>query len=103
MTPTAILSTVPASARNKRTRIGFAEDQLRNLDQHSTDFTVKQLSYGVISADRTGRTTGTFSLALRRATPWQAARLISAMINDGISTIGEVGAWLNRNGVAALG
>lgn len=46
MTPTAILSTVPASARNKRTRIGFAEDQLRNLDQHSTDFTVKQLSYG---------------------------------------------------------
>jgi len=103
MTPTAILSTVPTSARNKRTRIGFAEDQLRNLDQQSTDFSVRQLAYGVLWADSTGRTTGTVSMALRRATPWQAAQLIAAMIRDGVTTIGEVPAWMNRNGVEALG
>lgn len=103
MTPTAILSTVCRSFRMKRTREGGAADQLRNLDQHSTDFTVRQLAYGVLWADWTGRITGTASLALRRATPWQAAQLIAAMIRDGITTIGEVSAWMNQNGVEAIG
>ena len=101
-TATAILGCVPASYRCKRARIGWAEQQLRNLEQQSADFMVKQLAYGVLWADVTGRTTGTVSMALRRATPWQAAQLIAAMVKEGVTQIGEVPAWLNHKALEVL-
>lgn len=101
-TATAILGNIPASFRCKRQQAGRAEQQLRNLDQQAADFTVKQLAYGVLYADSTGRTTGTVSMALRRATPWQAAQLIAAMIKEGLSVPAEVPAWLNAKALAIL-
>lgn len=101
-TATAILGSVPASYRCKRAQIGWAEQQLRNLEQQSADFMVKQLAYGVLWADGTGRTTGTVSMALRRATPWQAAQLIAAMAKAGVTLIGEVPAWLNHKALEVL-
>lgn len=101
-TATAVLSTVPASFRVKRNEIGGAERQLRYLDQQSADFTVKQLAYGVLYADSTGRATGSVSIALRRATAWQAAQLVAAMRKDGIELIADVSRWLNANALAVL-
>lgn len=101
-TATAVLSTVPALWRVKRNQAGCAERQLLHFDEHSDDFTVKLLAYGVLWADSTGRITGTISMALRRATPWQAARLIAAMIGDGLEVAGDVPRWLNANALAWL-
>ena len=101
MTPTAILATVQPSWRMKRSQQGGALQQLRNLDRMAPT-AIKQLAYGVLWADETGRTTGTTSMALRKATPWQAARLMAAMIADGLTVPAEVPAWLNRKGVQAL-
>lgn len=101
-TATAVLSTVPAPWRVKRNQAGGAERQLQQLDQHSDDFTVKLLAYGVLWADSTGRATGKVSLALRRATPWQAAQLMAAMLRDGLQVTAEVPRWLNANALAWL-
>lgn len=101
-TATAVLATVPASYRCKRQHAGGAEQQLRNLDQQAADFNVKQLAYGVLYADTTGRTTGTVSLALRRATPWQAAQLVAAMVRDGVDRVSDVPGWLNSNALTVL-
>jgi len=102
ITATAVLGSIPASYRCKRGQIGWAEQQLRNLEQQAVDFTIKQLAYGVLYADSTGRTTGTVSMALRRATPWQAAQLIAAMAKDGINLIAEVPSWLNQKALTVL-
>jgi hypothetical protein len=102
-TATAVLNTIPASYRCKRQRPCFAEQQLRNIEQQTEELTYKQLAYGVLWADCTGRTTGTVSLALRKATPWQAAQLIAAMVKDGITMIGQVPAWLNHKAMEVLG
>ena len=96
-TATAVLKTVPPSWRVKRNQAGGAERQLQQLDQHSADTTVRLLAYGVLWADWTGRTTGTVSMALRRATPWQASQLVAAMLSDGLNVAGEVPRWLNAN------
>ena len=101
-TATAVLSTIPASYRGKRQQAGGAEQQLRNLDLQASDFSIKQLAYGVLYADSTGRTTGTISMALRRATPWQAAQLVAAMARDGITMVCEVPAWMNSKALAVL-
>ena len=101
-TATAVLKSVPAPWRVRRNQVGGAERQLQQLDQHSDDFTVKMLAYGVLYADSTGRTTGTVSMALRRATPWQAAQLIAAMRRDGLQVTAEVPRWLNPNALAWL-
>jgi len=101
MTPTAILATVPASWRIKRSQQGGALQQLQNLDRKA-DTVIKMLAYGVLWAEETGRTTGSVSMALRKATPWQAAKLVATMIADGLTVPAEVPAWLNRNGVQAL-
>ena len=101
MTPTAILATVQPSWRIKRSQQGGALQQLRNLDRMAPT-AIKQLAYGVLWADETGRTTGSVSMALRRATPWQSAKLMAAMIADGMTVPAEVPAWLNRKGVQAL-
>lgn len=101
-TATAVLATIPASFRCNRQRAGWAEQQLRRLDQQSDNFAVRTLAYGVLYADSTGRTTGTVSMALRRATPWQAAQLIAAMSKDGLSLSSEVAAWLNSKALAVL-
>jgi len=101
-TATAVLATVPASFRGKRRVAGGAEQQLRNLEQQSSCFTTKQLAYGVMYADATGRATGTVSMALRRATAWQAAQLIAAMHKDGLTLIAEVDSWLNANAMTVL-
>jgi hypothetical protein len=101
-TATAVLATIPASFRGKRQSAGGAEQQLRNLEQQSTCFTTKQLAYGVLYADATGRATGTVSMALRKATPWQAAQLIAAMQAEGLSLISEVASWLNTKALGIL-
>jgi hypothetical protein len=101
-TATAVLATVPASYRGKRQQAGGAEQQLRHLDLQTADYNVKQLAYGVLYADSTGRTTGTVSMALRRATPWQAAQLVAAMARDGINMVCEVPAWMNSKAMAVL-
>jgi hypothetical protein len=102
-TPTEVLSTVPASFRVKRNQAGGAEQQLRFIDSRSDDFTIRQLAYGVLYADSTGRTTGSVSIALRRATPWQAAQLLAAMRNAGVDVIAEVSRWMNSNAMSVLG
>lgn len=101
-TATAVLASIPASFRCKRQLTGFAEQQLRNMDQQGDCSVVRHLAYGVLWADGTGRITGTVSMALRRATPWQAAQLVAAMIRDGIDLPGPVPAWLNANAMAIL-
>lgn len=102
ITATTVLTSIPASYRSKRKLIGGAEQQLHNFDQQSDNFTVKSLAYGVLYADSTGRTTGTLSMALRRATPWQAAQLVAAMIADGLDKPAQVPAWLNSKGMEVL-
>lgn len=101
-TATAVLGNIPASYRCKRGLSGWAEQQLINLEQQAADFTVKQLAYGVLYADSTGRTTGTVSMALRNATPWQAAQLIAAMLKDGVTLVAEVPRWLNCKALDVL-
>jgi hypothetical protein len=101
-TATSVLATVPASFRNKRQQPGAAEQQLRNLEQATSDFDLKQLAYGVLYSDSTGRISGTISMALRRATPWNAAKLIAAMANDGLTLVSEVPYWMNANALSVL-
>ena len=101
-TPTAILSTIPAELRSTRKAAGMANTQLDRLAQYSSDFTVQLLAQGVLYADATGRTTGTIAMALRKATPWQAAQLLAAMSRDGITLMAEVPAWLNANALSAI-
>jgi hypothetical protein len=101
-TATAVLATIPAAGRVKRSEVGGAEKQLRNLEQQTKDFDIKQLAYGVLYADATGRTSGTISMAVRRATPWQAAQLIASMARDGLTLVAEVPAWMNRNALPLL-
>lgn len=102
-TATAVLATVPASYRCKRNASGGLEKQLQNLDQKSCDSTVQMLAYGMLWADQTGRISGTISMALRRATPWQAAQLIAAMVRDGLEVSAPVPRWLNANALQLLG
>jgi hypothetical protein len=96
------MSTLPIHLRGKRQEIGGAQQQLINLDRNSSNMNVKQLAYGVLYADSTGRTTGTVSMALRRATPWQAAQLIAAMTRDELETISQVPAWMNSKALTVL-
>ena len=101
-TATSVMSTLPIHLRGKRQEIGGAQQQLINLDRNSSNMNVKQLAYGVLYADSTGRTTGTVSMALRRATPWQAAQLIAAMTRDELETISQVPAWMNSKALTVL-
>jgi hypothetical protein len=101
-TATAILSTLPGSFRLKRQAAGDFNRQIANLADHSASTSLRQLAYGVQWADFTGRTTGTVSLALRKATPWQAAQLMVAMIADGLEVPAEVPSWLNQRALALL-
>lgn len=101
-TATAILATIPASYRLSRKADGRGMDQIDFLANRSESILVALLAQGVIYADSTGRTTGTVTLALRKATPWQAAQLLVAMSRDGVELISQVPAWLNANAVAAL-
>lgn len=101
-TATAVINTLPAAVRPKRHQAGAAEQLLSVLSQYSSSFKVGNLAYGIRYADDTGRTTGTVSLALRRATPWQIAQLIVAMAADGVDVVAQVPAWLNQNALALL-
>jgi hypothetical protein len=101
-TATSVLATVPAQARLPRKWSGQGLAQLVCLQDFSTDFTVKLLALGVTWADDTGRTTGTLSMALRKATPWQAAQLVAAMAKAGLRLQSQVPAWLNQNALAIL-
>jgi hypothetical protein len=101
-TATAVLSTLSTLERLPRKQAELANSQLVILGDFSSDFTVKLLAQGVRYADSTGRIGGTLSMALRRATPWQAAQLVAAMLRDGLSLQSEVPAWLNANGLALL-
>lgn len=101
-TATAVLATISNAYRGRRHQAGDSERVLQNLAQYSSDFTVKMLAQGVLYADATGRTTGTLAMALRKATPWQAACLVSAMAKAGLTLQCEVAAWLNRNAMAIL-
>lgn len=101
-TATAVLATITAAGRAKRTTVGGAEKQLRSLEQQTDNFDVKQLAYGVLYSDATGRTSGTISMAIRRATPWQAAQLVAAMMQDGLTMTSEVPAWMNSKALAVL-
>lgn len=102
-TATAVLSTIPAIARMPRKQAERGLAQLGFLGNISTDYTVQQLAQGVFYADYTCRTTGTVSMALRRATPWQAAQLIAGMLRDGLGLQSEVAAWLNQHAMEVLG
>lgn len=98
-TATAVLKTVRQLDRLPRTQAGQCNGQLAILGQFSEDILVSLLAQGVRWADDSCRIGGTLSLALRNATPWQAARLLAAMINDGVELMGQVPGWLNRNGL----
>jgi len=102
VTDLAVLQTLPAGAVGALEIPDQAEQLLRQLDQHSSCFTTKQLAYGVLYADATGRISGTTSMALRRATALQAAQLIAAMQNDGIELVRDVARWLNANAMTVL-
>ena len=102
-TATAVLATLPAQLRLPRRDAGRAMNQLGWLADRSTEFNVALLAQGVIYADTTGRTTGTVAMALRHATPWQAAQLIAAMLREGLSLPAQVPTWLNANALAVLG
>ena len=41
-------------------------------------------------------------MALRQATPWQAAQLMVAMIADGLEVPAQVPSWLNQKAAALL-
>jgi hypothetical protein len=41
-------------------------------------------------------------MALRKATPWQAAQLIAAMQAEGLSLVSEVASWLNAKALGIL-
>jgi hypothetical protein len=99
---TAVLSTLPKQARLPRGAAGRGLSQLNWLVHRSDCFDLVLLAQGVIYADETGRTTGTVSLALRNATPWQVAKLVAAMVQDGLKLQSEVPAWLNQNALAHL-
>lgn len=101
-TATAVLTTIPASYRLARKAEGRGMDQVDYLANRSEAIVVAMLAQGIMYADSTGRTTGTVSMALRRATPWQIAQLIAAMVRDGIDLIHQVPSWLNANALAAL-
>ena len=101
-TATSVLASIPASFRNKRQQPGGAEQQLRNLERATSDFDIKQLAYGVLYSDSTGRVSGTISMALRRATPWNAALLVAAMANNGLTLVSEVPYWINSNSTKVL-
>lgn len=102
-TPSAVLRTIPTALRLPRREDGRGMNQLGWLADRSDCFTVRLLAQGVIYADTTGRTTGTVSMALRKAQPWQAAQLVAAMLRDGVRLPIEVPAWLNRNALTVLG
>jgi len=99
---TAIFNSLPAAVCPKRHQAGAADTLLSMLVQYSNSFKTSNLAYGIRYADETGRTTGTVSMALRRATPWQVAQLIVAMAADGVDVVAQVPAWLNQNAAAAL-
>lgn len=101
-TATAVLATLEAISRLPRKQTELANAQLAILGDFSSDMTVRLLAQGVRYADDTGRIGGTLSLALRKATPWQAAQLIAAMLRDGLSLQCQVPAWLNANAQALL-
>lgn len=101
-TATAVLTTIPASYRLARKAEGRCMDQVDYLANCSEVIVVAMLAQGIMYADSTGRTTGTVSMALRRATPWQAGQLIAAMVRDGIDLIHQVPAWLNANALGLL-
>lgn len=98
MTPTNVLRTLPKHLCYNRNMPGKCNQQLRELASNQEDSTVNALAYGVLWADNSGRIGGTLSLALRDATPWQAAQLISTMVRDGVKTSAEVPYWLNQHG-----
>ena len=101
-TATAVLATVEPRQRLPRKWVGQAGGQTVILGDFSSDFRIRLLAQGILWADGTGRTNGTFSIALRNATPWQAARLVAAMAADGLELQSEVPAWLNENGLRVL-
>jgi hypothetical protein len=92
-TATSVMSTLPIHFRCKRQEIGGAQQQLINLDRNSSNMNFKQLAYGVLYADSTGRTTGTV---------WQAAQLIAAMTRDELEAISQVPAWMNSKALTVL-
>jgi hypothetical protein len=102
MTPTAVLSTVDSAGRYRRHDKSAGTAQLTRLANFSENWDVKILAQGVFFADDSGRTTGTVSIALRNATPWQIATLIAKMVNDGLKTQSEVPYWLNHNALSVL-
>lgn len=102
-TATAVLATLPKQVRLPRRAAGRGLSQLNWLIHRSDCFDLVLLAQGVTYADETGRTTGTVSLALRNATPWQIAELVAAMVRDGLKVQAEVPAWLNRNALTYLG
>jgi hypothetical protein len=103
ITPTAVAASLPAGIRPKRHEAGGANRFFGLLDRYSNNSDVRTLALGVLYADHSGRATGTVAMALRRATPWQASRLIAAMLADGITRQNEVGGWLNAKALGILG
>jgi hypothetical protein len=101
-TPTAVLSTVDKAGRYRRHDRQLGTAQLTRLANFSESMTVQLLAQGIQYADDTGRTTGTVSMALRKATPWQIAQLIATMASEGLSTPSQVPAWLNQNALTVL-
>lgn len=74
---------------------GRGDQMLLALSERSSNATVRLLALGVLWADGSGRTTGTVSLALRRATRFQMARLVYEMLRDGLCLQSQVPYWLN--------
>ena len=101
-TATAVLATVEKISRLPRNQARLGASQIAILGDFSSDFRIRLLAQGVVWAEYTARTTGTLSIALRDATPWQAARLVAAMASDGLELQSEVPAWLNANGLRVL-
>ena len=101
-TATSIFLQLPAGIRPKRSQPAAGSHFLQLLDGYAANSTVKSLAWGILWADQSGRTFGTLSIELRKATPWQAARLLAALLNDGIERQNEVPGWLNAKALSIL-
>lgn len=102
VTHSSILDTLPASYRLDPNSVGEAITQIRYLANYSDSLGVRLLAQGVEWADISARTTGTVSMALRKATPHQAVSLIVAMAEAGLELPAQVPSWLNQNGATLL-
>lgn len=97
-----VLSSLPSNYRCSRYALAHGWEQLRYLSDHSESMDFRLIAQGILYADQSCRTTGAISMALRNCSPWQVAKAIATMYNQGVTAMNQVPSWLNQNGLAIL-